>query len=107
MPFKELKIFIKISNIKICKIFISNRGELICLTCKKLLCYKCAFIGGHKDHVCKEITPAKESLLKRIDQITGMNARKAQKLVDVGNGLLIFRISFWQKLFAITQRIGI
>ena len=77
-----------------CKIFIFNRGELICLTCKKLLCYKCAFIGGHKDHVCKEIIPAKDSLLKRIDQITGMNARKAQKLVDVGNGLLIFRISF-------------
>ena len=67
-------------------VFISNRGELICLTCKKLLCYKCAFIGGHKDHVCKEIVPAKESLLKRIDQITGMNARKAQKLVDVGTG---------------------
>lgn len=72
-------------------IFILNRGELICLTCKKLLCYKCAFIGGHKDHVCKEISPAKESLLKRIDQITGMNARKAQKLVDVGNGFYLDR----------------
>ena len=39
--------------------------------------------------MCKEIIPAKESLLKRIDQITGMNARKAQKLVDVGNDFLI------------------
>ena len=98
MPFKELKIFIKRNEIFNSNIFILNRGELICLTCKKLLCYKCAFIGGHKDHVCKEILPAKESLLKRIDQITGMNARKAQKLVDVGNGfyyhiILVFAIA--------------
>ena len=99
MPFKELKIFIKRNEIFNSNIFILNRGELICLTCKKLLCYKCAFIGGHKDHVCKEIIPAKESLLKRIDQITGMNARKAQKLVDVGNGFLLsYHISFCYRL---------
>ena len=61
-----------------------KRGEIVCLPCKKLLCYRCAFMNGHRDHTCKEIDEARDVLAKRVEQITEMNKSKAQRLVDVG-----------------------
>ena len=60
-----------------------QKGETVCLPCKKLLCYRCAFIAGHRDHTCKELPEARDSLSKRVEQIVEMNKNKAQRLVDV------------------------
>ena len=60
-----------------------QKGETVCLQCKKLLCYRCAFTAGHRDHTCKELPEARDSLSKRVEQIVEMNKNKAQRLVDV------------------------
>ena len=60
-----------------------HKGEIVCLPCKKLLCYRCAFTAGHRDHTCKELSEAKEHLATRVTQIVEMNKTKAQRLVDV------------------------